>query len=157
MAANPFTHCLHSSTRSRYTIVRVVLDTNQLLSSISSKSQSHWLYKAIFTGQFTLCVTTDILEEYDEIIAWGFRRRDITDSVLEALINSPFVEKINVSFFWWLITVDPDDNKFSDCAIAAGANYLVTEDHHFDVLADIDFPKINVVGLDEFRLILDAV
>lgn len=94
-------------------------------------------------------MTTDILEEYDEIIEWGFRRRDIAYSVLEALINSPFVEKINVSFFWWLITVDPDDNKFSDCAIAAGANYLVTEDRHFDVLADI--------GLDKFRLLLDSL
>ncbi len=135
--------------------MRVVIDTNQLLSSISPKSASHWLYKAIFSNQFTLCVTTDILEEYDEIIEWGFRRRDIADNVLEALINSPFVEKINVSFFWWFITVDPDDNKFSDCAIAAGADYLVTEDHHFDVLSGIDFPKVNVIGLDEFYKILN--
>jgi predicted nucleic acid-binding protein len=50
--------------------------------------------------------------------------------------------------------VDPDDNKFSDCAIAAGANYLVTEDKHFDVLKEIGFPQINVVSLDEFRHIL---
>lgn len=137
--------------------MKVVTDTNQLLSSISPKSQSHWLFKALFTGRFTLCVTTDILEEYDEIIEWGFRRRDIADNVLEALINSPFVDRINVSFFWWLMVTDPDDNKFTDCAIAAGANYQVTEDRHFDVLAKVDFPKINVVGLDEFRLILDSL
>ncbi|GAB2575647.1 putative toxin-antitoxin system toxin component, PIN family [Spirosoma areae] len=136
--------------------MRVVIDTNQLLSSISPKSTSHWLYEAIFSGRFTLCVTTDILEEYDEIIEWGFRRRDVADNVLEALINSPFVEKINVSFFWWFINVDPDDNKFSDCAIASGADYLVTEDKHFDVLAEIDFPKVNVVSLGGFRQILNA-
>ncbi|GAB4042462.1 putative toxin-antitoxin system toxin component, PIN family [Spirosoma litoris] len=136
--------------------MRVVIDTNLLLSCISPKSASHWLYQAIFSGQFTLCVTTDILDEYDEIIECGFRRRDVVDNVLEALINSPFVEQINVSFFWWLITIDPDDNKFSDCAIAAGADYLVTEDRHFDVLADIDFPKINVTGLEKFRQLLDV-
>lgn len=135
--------------------MKVVIDTNQFLSAISPKSTAHWLYQAIFSGQFTLCVTTDILEEYDEIIEWGFRRRDVADAVLEALINSPFVEKTNVSFFWWLITVDPDDNKFVDCAIAAGADYLVTEDRHFDVLAEVEFPPINVVGLDEFRRILN--
>ena len=135
--------------------MRVVIDTNQFLSSISPKSTSHWLYQSIFSGQFTLCVTTDILDEYDEIIEWGFRRRDVADSVFEALINSPFVEKINVSFFWWFIIVDPDDNKFSDCAIAAGADYLVTEDRHFDILKDIDFPKVNVISLDEFRQILE--
>ena len=78
--------------------MRVVIDTNQLLSSISPKSSSHWLYQAIFAGRFTLCVTTDILEEYEEIIQWGFRRRDVADNVLEALINSPFVEQINVSY-----------------------------------------------------------
>jgi putative PIN family toxin of toxin-antitoxin system len=136
--------------------VRVVIDTNQLLSSISPKSGSHWLYQAIFAGQFTLCVTTDILEEYEEIIQWGFRRRDVADNVLEALINSPFVEQINVSFFWWFITIDPDDNKFSDCAIAASADYLITEDRHFDVLAEVDFPKVNVVSLEEFHHILDV-
>ncbi|MBD2752893.1 putative toxin-antitoxin system toxin component, PIN family [Spirosoma validum] len=136
--------------------MRVVIDTNQLLSSISPKSTSHWLYQAIFSGQFTLCVTTDILEEYDEIIEWGFRRRSVADNVLEAIINSPFVEQINVSFFWWLLTVDPDDNKFSDCAFAAGADYLITEDKHFDVLREIDFPKINVVSLDEFHRILNS-
>ncbi|WP_420148020.1 putative toxin-antitoxin system toxin component, PIN family [Spirosoma sp.] len=136
--------------------MKVVIDTNQLLSSISPKSTSHWLYQAIFSGQFTLCVTTEILEEYEEIINWGFRRRDLTDSILEALVNSPFIEQVNVSFFWWFITVDPDDNKFSDCAIAAGADYLVTEDRHFDVLADIDFPKVNVISLAEFRRILTS-
>ena len=136
--------------------MRVVIDTNLLLSSISPKSSSHWLYEAIFAGRFTLCVTTDILEEYDEIIEWGFRRRDVADTVLEALINSPFVEQINVSYFWWFITVDPDDNKFSDCAVAGGADYLVTQDGHFDVLKYIAFPKINVTGLDEFRRILNV-
>ena len=135
--------------------MRVVIDTNQLLSSISPKSTSHWLYQAIFSGRFTLCVTTDILEEYDEIIEWGFRRSDIADAVLEALINSSYVEQISVSFFWWFITVDPDDNKFSDCAIAAGADYLITEDRHFDVLREIGFPRVNVVSLEEFRQILD--
>ena len=135
--------------------MRVVIDTNQLLSSISPKSTSHWLYQAIFSGRFTLCVTTDILEEYDEIIEWGFSRSDVADAVLEALINSSYVEQISVSFFWWFITVDPDDNKFSDCAIAAGADYLITEDRHFDVLREIGFPRVNVVSLEEFRQILD--
>ncbi|GAB3893597.1 putative toxin-antitoxin system toxin component, PIN family [Spirosoma agri] len=136
--------------------MKVVVDTNQLLSSISTKSSSHWLYQAIFSGKFTLCVTTDILAEYDEIIEWGFGRRDVADTVLEALINSPNVELVNVSFYWWLITADPDDNKFSDCAIAGGVDYLVTEDKHFNVLATVEFPRINVIGLEEFYEILKS-
>ena len=49
-----------------------------------------------------------------------------------------------------LIAADPDDNKFVDCAFAAGADYLVSEDSHFDVLRKTTFPKLNLVTLDEF-------
>lgn len=49
-----------------------------------------------------------------------------------------------------LIKADPDDNKFVDCAFAAGADYLVTEDNHFNILKKTAFPKLNLVTLDEF-------
>ena len=49
-----------------------------------------------------------------------------------------------------LITADPDDNKFVDCAIVASAKYIVTEDHHYDVLKRCSFPKVDVVDLDTF-------
>ena len=49
-----------------------------------------------------------------------------------------------------LITADPDDNKFVDCAFAANADYLVSEDSHFDILKKTSFPKLNLVTLDEF-------
>lgn len=39
-----------------------------------------------------------------------------------------------VYFDFNLIQADPDDNKFVDCAITAGARYVVTEDHHYDVI-----------------------
>ena len=50
-----------------------------------------------------------------------------------------------------LITQDPDDNKFVDCAIVANADYLVSEDNHFNVLKDIPFPKVNVITLEQFQ------
>ena len=33
-----------------------------------------------------------------------------------------------------VIIPDPDDNKFCDCAIAAEADFVVTDDAHFTVL-----------------------
>jgi predicted nucleic acid-binding protein len=48
------------------------------------------------------------------------------------------------------ITNDPDDNKFVDCAIASNADYIVSQDSHFDILKFIDFPKVNVIRLEEF-------
>ena len=53
-----------------------------------------------------------------------------------------------------LITQDPDDNKFVDCAIAANASYVVTNDHHFDVLKGLNYPPIDVIKLEEFMKLL---
>lgn len=49
--------------------------------------------------------------------------------------------------------------KFVDCAFAAGADYLVSEDSHFSVLRELPFPQLNLVTLDEFlktRLVADG-
>lgn len=53
-------------------------------------------------------------------------------------------------FYFHLIEQDPDDNKFVDCAIIAGADYIVSEDSHFRVLKDIPFPSVPVILLNEF-------
>ena len=49
-----------------------------------------------------------------------------------------------------LIESDVDDNKFVDCAFAADATYIVSDDKHFDILANISFPQILVLKLKEF-------
>ena len=46
--------------------------------------------------------------------------------------------------------IDKDDDKFVDCAIAADADFIVTEDGHFNVLTNLGFPPVRVVTLDEF-------
>jgi len=53
-------------------------------------------------------------------------------------------------FKWNFITADPDDNKFVDCAIAANADYIITNDAHFNILKNIAFPKVNVLTLQQF-------
>ena len=46
------------------------------------------------------------------------------------------------------------DNKFLDAAIAANADYLVTDDAHFNAVKKIDFPKVNIISSDKFLDIL---
>ena len=50
---------------------------------------------------------------------------------------------------------DTISEKFADCTLAAGADYLVTNDRHFNPLKKRTFPKINIVNEDEFRLIFE--
>lgn len=66
------------------------------------------------------------------------------------ILNKSNVRLSELHFRMELIKADPDDNKFVDCAFAAGADYLVTEDNHFNILKKTAFPKLNLVTLDEF-------
>lgn len=128
--------------------MRLVLDTNSLIQCVSRRSRYHDLWLSFIDGRNQLCVTTEILNEYVEIL-----QRETTENfasiLLEVILNNPNTLFINVFYKFNLIIADPDDNKFIDCAIAAQAKYIVTEDHHYDVLRDLEFPKVDIIGLDD--------
>lgn len=133
---------------------KIVLDTNCLLVSISKYGEAYPVWRGFLEGRFTLCVSTEILEEYEEIIA-SMTTPDIARNVVDAILKRSNVERINPYFHWQLITTDPDDNKFVDCAFAAGAAYIVSDDSHFDVLRDITFPQLPVIKLKDFIEVLE--
>ncbi len=128
---------------------KIVLDTNCLLACLSSKSENFRVWKDFQKGRFTLCVSNDILEEYLEIIA---RKASpvVAENVINAIVESEFVEFIDSQFHLGLIAADHDDDKFVDCAFAANAAYIVSDDSHFDVLKDIPFPQLLVLKLKDF-------
>jgi uncharacterized protein len=64
------------------------------------------------------------------------------------------VTKVDVHFNLNLIAADNDDNKFADCAFAANAHFIVTDDRHFNVLKTIGFPAFRVITLDQFKELL---
>ena len=57
---------------------------------------------------------------------------------------------MDAHYRWNLITKDPDDNKFVDCAFFANADFIVSDDKHFNELGSVEFPKVLVVRLDDF-------
>jgi uncharacterized protein len=134
--------------------MKVVLDTNVLLVAISSRSPYHWVLKRLEAGDYTLCVTHDILEEYEEIVEQHLGLTAAQETIA-GLLQLPNHEQVEKYYFWNLITQDPDDNKFVDCAVACNATFIVTEDKHFRVLADIPFPKVEVIGVEEFKCRLE--
>ena len=127
----------------------IVLDTNCLLAILPSVSPYHNVWTGILKGDICLCVSTDILSEYEEILSLK-TLPEIADSVINTLLKLPSLRRVSPSFFYNLITDDPDDNKFVDCAIASNAKYIVSQDHHFDILKRIPFPKVDVISIDSF-------
>ncbi|MCB0266232.1 MAG: putative toxin-antitoxin system toxin component, PIN family [Calditrichaeota bacterium] len=133
--------------------MRVVLDTNVLLVSIPTKSMYRIIFNALIDGTIELALSNDILTEYHEIIAEK-TNGVIAQNIGQLLVHLPNVFKTEIHYKWHLIKKDADDNKFVDCAIAGNADYLVTNDRHFRILSEIDFPKITVISINEFVEIL---
>ncbi|MBK7935609.1 MAG: putative toxin-antitoxin system toxin component, PIN family [Lewinellaceae bacterium] len=135
--------------------MRIVLDTNCLLQIVPRSAKHRWLFDLIKRGDIDLAITSEILFEYEEQLA-DFYAPVAADGVLQILDTLENIFPVQVFFKWNLITTDPDDNKFSDCAVAAGADYLVTYDRHFRILTDIEFPKIICVTLEELKTIAES-
>ena len=87
--------------------------------------------------------------EYAEIIGrfWG---AEIVDYVMKIIDVCDHTLHYTPCFKFDLIAADPDDNKFVDCAIAANARFIVTEDEHFEALKEVDFPRVDIIGIDAF-------
>ena len=127
----------------------VVIDTNCLLQMISRHGSYYVVWRAFREGRYYLCVSNEIISEYAEVLSRN-TTSFVADGVLRVILNSMYCLFYDPQYHFNLITQDPDDNKFVDCAIIANADYIVSEDSHFKVLETIPFPKVNVVTLDHF-------
>lgn len=132
---------------------RIVLDTNCLLMCIPKNSPYRIVWNAFLNGEFTLCLSNEIVEEYLEILS-NKTTASIAGNVISTILNQHNVELINPHYRFGLIQADVDDNKFVDCAIVANAEYLVSNDSHFRILDQIPFPKVNLLRLKSFSRML---
>src|SRR5476649_235048 len=113
----------------------VVLDTNVLLVSIPVKSLYRLIFDALVVGKFELILSNGILTEYTEVIE---RKANV-------IVANNIAEM--VYFDWKLMDIDPDDNKYVDAAMAGSADFIVSNDQHFNHLKSIGFPKVTVLDI----------
>jgi putative PIN family toxin of toxin-antitoxin system len=132
---------------------KIVLDTNVLLVSISSKSDAHWIFQKLLQEEFELVISNEILMEYEEIISKKFSV-EVARDVIRTLLFLPNVSRSEIYFRWSLVSNDKDDNKFVDCAVASNADFIVTNDKHFKLLKEITFPPIKVMNISGLKKML---
>ena len=115
----------------------VVVDTNSLVGMMGQASPSAALKQALEEGRLDWAVSTPVLLEYEEVICRlaGVRAWEKVARMLEVISQlRGTLRMISPSFRFRTITGDPDDDAFAGCAIVADADWIVTEDHHFEVL-----------------------
>ncbi len=131
----------------------VVLDTNCLVMSIPSRSYYHRILTDFIEGKYTLCISNEIIEEYDEVLTQKMGQV-VASNIINAILSSNNIKQVNPFFQYDLIQADADDNKFVNCALLSNASFIVTQDRHFDVLRNIEFPKVEVIDIDSFLYLL---
>ena len=134
--------------------LRVVLDTNVVLHALSPKLPYRQILRSAFKGEFEWCVTSEILLEYEEKNS-EFFGEEPANTFLEAPMISSFIKKVKI-FYRFNILPDLDDNKFLDCAFAANAHYIVSDDRVFKHLEEISFPKIHRIKLYNFSELIQS-
>ena len=127
--------------------MKIVVDTNVLISGVFFGGYPKKILSASVDGKIRVCASMEILNEYQEIIQEMVQRKQghIDVSILNPLIQSMEIiepaSKIE-------ICRDPDDDKFINCAKDAQAMYIVSGDK--DLLVIQQFENISIVTAKEF-------
>jgi len=129
--------------------MNLVIDTNVLVESITSKSPYHKIFRSIVDGKHNLLISNEILSEYYEIFSRIYSEQFIKEISIFFSYSTNIIG-IDPHYRFHLIATDEDDNKFVDCAICGNCDLIISSDRHFKILKEIDFPKVNVFTPGEF-------
>ena len=105
-------------------VMNIVLDTNSLIMSIAPKSPYRKVWNAFLKGDYNLCVSNEIIEEYSEVLSRNISTQ-VSEAIVYAILSRPNIIRKDPHYTFALIEADKDDNKFVDCAIAANAKCIV--------------------------------
>ena len=123
--------------------MRVVLDTNVLVSALLFTGVTSELVPLWHKGTIAVLISREILEEYLRVLAYPkfqLSEGEIKDLIQEELL--PFVQVIKPGIRVHVVKRDPSDNKFLECAIAGKADVLVSGDK--DLLALRHYRRIRI-------------
>ena len=137
-------------------MLKVVIDTNQFVSSLISKQGKPAQLVDLWRQQHFILVTSpEIIAEIKKVLEYPHitQKYKLNKADIQSLLvlieheavtvpNSPVIN---------VIKDDPDDNKFLACALAAQAEYIVTGDQHLLSLGR--YGSILIVTVKDFLLI----
>lgn len=119
----------------------VCVDTNVLIQARATSHPYGVILDAFMLGTMKWAVSTRVLQEYREITIQqcGLAAWTVMDRFIDLVDRSGDLVRISPHYQFHVINNDPDDNAFTDCAISAHADYVITEDRHFAPLANAGY------------------
>lgn len=129
-------------------MLRVVVDTNVLISSLLTVGKSRALLNAALRGKLKLMVSRPILDEFREVLGRekfrNYLKRGEVEEFIERLIQISDLVEVKSNFR--VIEEDPDDDVILNTAHDGKADYIVSGDEHLLVLRNFKGIKILNVG-----------
>ena len=124
-------------------IIRVVLDTNILISSLLFKGELSRIVQLWQEGKIVPILSKETFNELRAVLEYPkfYLSRAEIKSIIEHEIL-PFFEVVNVSEHGRGACRDPGDDKFISCAISGNADFIVTGDKNLSDLKKYRFVKI---------------
>ena len=132
----------------KFARLKVVLDTNVLISGIFFTGPPYKILKAWKDQKFQILLSQEILEEYKRVaqeISRKFPSIDI-DEILDLVAF--YAELVDTSKIKVKTCRDPTDDKFLACALAGGAQVIVSGDKHLLEIAE--FHGVEILSPRDF-------
>jgi putative PIN family toxin of toxin-antitoxin system len=129
----------------------IVVDVNVVLSALlSSRGASHLLLREMLLGNVPFALSPAVALEYEEVLKregilgsslWV--SQDEIDTVLDAVFSQATL--VSPWFRFRPFLDDPKDDIYIECALAAGAAFILTNDRHFQ------HPAVSTFGMSVMR------
>jgi len=134
--------------------MRIVIDTNLWISGLLWRGLPWRLLRLAEARKVELCVAPPLLTELADVLAYerfqprlqqlGLVPADLVAYALRlvTILDAPESEKAPI------VAADPDDDIFLRAAVAAGASYVLSGDHHLLELEE--YAGIPILTVQEF-------
>ena len=111
-------------------MLRVVLDTNVLISAILFGGKPRQILEKAIRGEIRLCLSEPILEELKGVLQRS--KFDYSPEMIQFILTelTAIADFVNPSETINIVAEDPEDNRILECAIAANADYVISGDSH---------------------------
>jgi putative PIN family toxin of toxin-antitoxin system len=129
--------------------VRVVLDTNAVVSALLFSGISSNLVSLWQKGLITLLLSREILDEYLGVLSYP--KFELSEGEIKELIQEeilPYAEVVKPKRRLRVVQRDPSDNKFIECAVAGKARVIISGDK--DLLSLGRYRQIHIQSPAQF-------
>ena len=137
-------------------IIRVVLDTNVLISALLFKGELSGIVGLWQKGKIIPVISKETFDELRTVLEYS--KFSLSRAEIKSLIEHdilPFFEVVNVSKHVKGTCRDPEDDKFISCAISASVDWIVTGDKDLSDLKK--YQSIRIIHASDFIKMFDLI